>query len=208
MPVQPDAEEQRDGQHRQPGVAPQLDVVVEHPRPEGEGAGSRLHLDVDQGHQVGHARAGRRRRAAAAAGPPGRAAASRPAAVPGTAPCPASRCRRTRTAPPSRGRSKEEGLEELLEQHLEALVVIRAGGLRHDRLPVEPDPEGRDRRPTRKPFGSEATAPCYQDDRFLAALVPLRGCHHRGHRRRHDGSARPWGKRRPCSSSVTDGRSR
>ena len=29
------------------------------PRPEDDGAGPRLQLDVDQGHQVGHARAGR-----------------------------------------------------------------------------------------------------------------------------------------------------
>ncbi len=33
--------------------------VLEPPRPEGQGAGSRLRLDVGQGHQVGHARAGR-----------------------------------------------------------------------------------------------------------------------------------------------------
>ena len=34
--VEPDAQEQGDRQHRQPGVAPQLDVVLEHPRPEGQ----------------------------------------------------------------------------------------------------------------------------------------------------------------------------
>jgi hypothetical protein len=57
--VEPDAQEQGDGQHRQPGVAAELDVVVEHPWPEGHCAGSRLELDMDQRHQVGHVRAGR-----------------------------------------------------------------------------------------------------------------------------------------------------
>ena len=57
--VQPDAQEQGDRQHRQPGVAPQLDVVLEHPRAERRGAVWRLNLDMDQRHQVGHARAGR-----------------------------------------------------------------------------------------------------------------------------------------------------
>ncbi len=59
--VQPDAEEQGDGEHRQPGVAPQLHVVVEHPGPEGRARCPRLDLDVDQRHQVGRAGAGQRR---------------------------------------------------------------------------------------------------------------------------------------------------
>ena len=57
--VEPDAQEQGDGQHRQSGVAPQLDVVLEHPRAEGLGAGSRLQLEMYEGHQVGGTRAGR-----------------------------------------------------------------------------------------------------------------------------------------------------
>ena len=158
MPSSPDAEEQGDGQHRQAGIAPQLDVVLEHPRPEGQGAGARLHLEMDQGHQVGRRlRGAAGRRAAASAGHQVELPSSRLAAVPGRVPCPASRCRRTRTAPPSRGRSKEEGLEELLDQDLEALVVIGCVGLRHDRVPVAPEPEGRDRRTTGQSFGSEAT---------------------------------------------------
>ena len=40
---------------------------------------------------------------------------------------------------------EEEGPEELLDEDLEALVVIGCVGLRHDRLPVAPNPEGRDR---------------------------------------------------------------
>ena len=37
--VETHAQEQGDGQHRQSGVAPQLDIVVEHARSEGGGAG-------------------------------------------------------------------------------------------------------------------------------------------------------------------------
>ncbi len=33
--------------------------------------------------------------------------------------------------------------------------MIRTGGLRHDQLPVGPNPEGRNRRSTRKPFRSK-----------------------------------------------------
>jgi hypothetical protein len=37
--------------------------------------------------------------------------------------------------------SRKESLEKLLQEHHEALVVIRNGGLRHDRLPVGPNPK-------------------------------------------------------------------
>src|SRR5262249_47475580 len=68
-------------------------------------------------------------------------------------PGPADRRRRTRSGRsavpgeefeprrPGGEETKEERLEELLEQHFEPLVVIRSCGLRHDRLPVEPNPQ-------------------------------------------------------------------
>ena len=65
--------------------------------------------------------------------------------------------------------AEEEGLEELLEQHLEALVVIRTGRLRHDRLPVGPNPEGRDRRVNPQAVRERDETPCYQDERFRVA---------------------------------------
>ena len=86
--------------------------------------------------------------------------------------------------------AEEEGLEELLEQHLEALVVIRTGGLRHDRLPVEPNPEGRNGRTTRKPFGSETTRHATKTiGSWQLGFAPW--FRHQGHRRRHDGDCEP-----------------
>ena len=100
-----------------------------------------LHLDMDQGHQVGHARAGRRR-----TGP--QPQLGHQVELP---PLPLRRCQEQLLVQPvdldeleprrpGGEEAEEEGLEELLEQHLEALVVIRTVGLRHDRLPVAPNP--------------------------------------------------------------------
>jgi hypothetical protein len=60
--------------------------------------------------------------------------------------------------------AEEEGLEAFLEQHLQALVVIRSGGLRHDRLPVD----GRSGKPER------AKSPEMSEVRLLP--YPTRHC--------------------------------
>jgi hypothetical protein len=57
--------------------------------------------------------------------------------------------------------ANEKRLEELVEQHVEALVVIQTGGLRHDRLPVEPNSEGCIGLSIRTPFASERTGHCH-----------------------------------------------
>ena len=90
------------------------------------------------------------------------------------------------------GKKREEGLEELLEEHLEALVVIRAGGLRHDQLPVGPNPEGCNGLSTSNPFGSETTGHATKTiGSWQLGFSPW--FRHQGHRRRHDWDAnRTW----------------
>src|SRR5579875_2675689 len=59
----------------------------------------------------------------------------------------------------------EEGLEELLEKHLEALVVIRTGGLRHARPPLETGPRRAGRTDRTRARRGRVETPCYQEDR-------------------------------------------
>src|SRR5262249_34483058 len=71
---------------------------------------------------------------------------------------------------PGREEALEERLKELLEQHLQALVVVGAGGLRHARLSVNARPEKRNGSGTPVGVGKRSSTPSYSSGRFPIPL--------------------------------------
>ena len=123
------------------------ELEIEHPGPEGQCAGARLELKMDQGHQVGDVGAGWRR--------------IRPHFQTGDQvelpPFPLWRSQgqlliqpvdfeELESFRPDGEEAKEEGAEELLDQDLKPLVVIRCIDPRHHRLPLAPGSQ----RPTKE----------------------------------------------------------